>query len=237
MKLEDPMKAMVCLMFSVLTIKGVSEADNSKKWKDSFDTSSCKWSSIGRNDYFILEPGYQQILEGKEGGRRIELVISVTDEIRKIGDVETRVVEERESHDGQLQEVSKNYFAVCEPSHDVYYFGEAVDIYEDGKVVHHEGEWLAGSNGARAGLFISSNPKVGERFYQELAPDVAMDRVEVISTTETLITPAGRFTEALKTEETTPLEPGAREVKLYAKRVGIIQDGGLLLVKFGQNSQ
>jgi len=34
-------------------------------------------------------------------------------------------------------------------------------------------------------------PKVGEKFYQEMAPKVAMDRVEILSVTEKVTVPAG----------------------------------------------
>jgi hypothetical protein len=44
-------------------------------------------------------------------------------------------------------------------------------------------------------------------------------------------TPAGTFSNVLKTEETNPLEPGEREFKLYAPRIGLIQDEALNLVK------
>ena len=40
---------------------------------------------------------------------------------------------------------------------------------------------------------IPGQPKVGDKFYQEIAPKVAMDRVEVVSTDETVKTPAGTF--------------------------------------------
>jgi hypothetical protein len=59
---------------------------------------------------------------------------------------------------------------------------------------------------------------------------VALDRAEILSVTGTLTTPAGSFTKVLITEETTPLEPNAREVKQYAPWVGLIQDGPLHLV-------
>jgi hypothetical protein len=58
-----------------------------------------------------------------------------------------------------------------------------------------------------------------------------MDRVEFISDSETLKTPAGEFSECLKTEETTPLEPGVTDYKVYARGVGMIRDGSLLLTK------
>ena len=58
-----------------------------------------------------------------------------------------------------------------------------------------------------------------------------MDRAEIVSLTETLKTPAGEFKNCLKTEETTPLEPGSKEYKLYAAGVGLVEDGTLKLTK------
>jgi hypothetical protein len=203
----------------------------SKLWTDRFNTPACVWSSIGKNDFFILEPGDQATFEGHEGKRTVTLVITVLNETRKIGAVETRVVEERETQDGKLVEISRNYFAVCGPTNDVFYFGEDVDFYKDGKVENHEGSWAAEKDGARPGLFIPSRTLLGSRFYQEIAPGVAMDRVEIESDSETLKTPAGEFRECLRTKETTPLEPDASDYKIYARGVGMISDGGLLITK------
>jgi hypothetical protein len=61
-----------------------------------------------------------------------------------------------------------------------------------------------------------------------------MDRARILSTTGTLRTPAGTFTNVLRTEETTPLEPREREYKYYAPGVGMLQDGSLKLVRYGQ---
>lgn len=102
------------------------------------------FTNVGRNDYFILEPGYQCTYAGKEDGKKVDLTITVKDETKLVNGVETRVVEERESADGKLVEVSRNYFAVGVASHHVYYFGEEVDMYKNDKIVSHEGAWLAG---------------------------------------------------------------------------------------------
>jgi hypothetical protein len=45
--------------------------------------------------------------------------------------------------------------------------------------------------------------------------------------------PAGSFTNVLRVEETTPLERGEREYKLYAPGVGLLQDESLELVSYG----
>jgi len=39
-------------------------------------------------------------------------------------------VEEREEVDGELKEISRNFFAICREHGDVFYFGEEVDIRE-----------------------------------------------------------------------------------------------------------
>jgi hypothetical protein len=127
-------------------------------------------------------------------------------------------------------EVSRNYFAVNTRTGDVYYVGEDVDMYKHGKVTSHDGSWRHGSNGATFGLMMPGTPSVGLRYYQELAKGTAMDRAEIVSLNERVVVPAGPFDQCLKTKETTPLEPLAREYKIYARGVGLIKDGSLELV-------
>jgi hypothetical protein len=217
-------------------MSSVSSAVPAKQWTDQFNLQSCSWSSTGRSDFVILEPGYQQTFEGHEGKDAIRLVITVTNETRKIGNVETRVVEERETRNGEVIEVSRNFFALCSSSNDVFYFGEDVDMYKGGKITSHEGTWFADKDGNHPGLFMPARPLLGARFYQELAPRVAMDRVEIASDSESLKTPAGEFRNCVKTEETTPLEPGAKEYKVFARGIGLVQDGQLFLTKYGSTN-
>jgi hypothetical protein len=235
-KVLEMMRLVVPILSMMFVSEYCSSDEKQKTWRNQFELSECQWFSTGKNNYFILEPGSQLILDGKEDDESVTLLVTVLNQTKKIGSIETRVVEERETHDGELEEISLNYFAICGPSNDVYYFGEDVDVYKNGKIDHHEGEWIAESHGAKPGLFMPAEPEIGDRFYQELAPRVAMDRVEVISKNESVKTPAGSFDECLKTEETTPLEPGAKEYKIYAKGIGVIQDGNLLLRKYARVS-
>lgn len=207
---------------------GQTKTDNS--WATEFAVEKGELSATGRNLYFILEPGYQLVLEG---GRE-QLTITVLNEVKIVDGVETRVVEERETKDGKLVEVSRNYFAISKRTNNVYYFGEEVDIYRNGKVVSHEGAWLAGERGARFGLMMPGQVLLQARYYQEFAPKVAMDRAEIVSLKETINTPAGEFKNCLKVEETTPLEPGVKEYKYYVSGIGLVQDGSLKLVKYGK---
>jgi hypothetical protein len=204
-----------------------------KIWTEAFDADRKDFVSTGENRYFILEPGYRLKLEGQEGLRKVTLFVTVLDEIRIIDGVETRVVEEREFKDGKLVEVSRNFFALNSADNGVYYFGEEVDIYKNGKITGHEGAWESGKDGAKFGLMVPGTPVVGACYYQEIAPEVAMDRAEIVSVTESLKTPAGEYRNCLKTEETTPLEPREKEYKIYAPGIGLVQDGQLRLVEYG----
>lgn len=198
-------------------------------WQETFDISACTMVTTGRNPYFILEPGFRLALEG---GSEV-LHITVLDETVEVDGVETRVVEEREWRNGELIEVSRNFFAMCEETKDVYYFGEEVDMYQGGEVANHSGAWRSGEGDAKFGLIMPGNPTVGMKYYQEVAPGVAMDRAEIVNLNENLSTPAGEFPNSLKTVEGTALNLLEREVKIYAPGIGLIQDANLLLTEHG----
>ncbi|MGH7820869.1 MAG: hypothetical protein ACREQ9_13970, partial [Candidatus Binatia bacterium] len=161
--------AMGFALCPLLALAPTSAEGRRLTFTDSFMIERCNFSSRGSNPYFILEPGYQVTFEGTEKRRQIRLTITVLNETEMVGGVETRVVEERETEDGELIEVSRNYFALCAPTNTVFYFGEAVDIYEGGAIVTHEGAWRAGENGARAGVIMPGLNLVGARYFQEVA--------------------------------------------------------------------
>jgi hypothetical protein len=198
-------------------------------WSADFADEKVDLVSRGRNPYFILEPGYFLIL--KKGDE--QLTITVLEETKRVDGVKTRVVEERETRDDKLVEVSRNYFAISKRTNSVFYFGEDVDNCKDGKVVDHKGSWRAGVKGAKFGLVMPGTVLLKARYYHEIAPGAAMDRAEIVGTSETVTTPAGKFKKCLKVEESTPLESGKKEHKYYAAGVGVVQDGELKLVKYG----
>lgn len=214
----------------VLTIPGgrVSQQDT---WNKVFPVQKADLGPTGRNPYFILEPGHTAVYQDST----TRLVITVLNVTKVVDGVTTRVVEERETSRGKLIEVSRNYFAIDSKTNDAYYFGEDVDIYKDGRIVNHEGSWLAGVKSAKFGLAMAAKPAVGARNYQEVAPGQAMDRAEIMSLTTVVATPAGNYRDCVKVEETTPLEPGAKEYKFYAPGVGLVQDGSVKLVRSGSS--
>lgn len=183
----------------------------------------------GSNPYFNLTPGYT--MEYQDGSS-VD-IITVLEETKMIDGVETRAVEHRETKRGKLAEVTRDYYAIDSLTNDVYYFGEEVDVIKNGKIVDHKGTWLSGLKGAKFGLMMPAAPRAGQKFYQELAPGVAMDRVEIISVEEKLTTPAGAFEKCVHVRETSPLEILLHDSKWYASRVGQVKDGKMALVKYG----
>ncbi|HEY4491394.1 MAG TPA: hypothetical protein VI958_05305 [Acidobacteriota bacterium] len=221
-------KSLILLVFAGLAA-GVSIAV-AGSFTDAFPLQNCSFTSTGKNPFFVLEPGYQLTLEGKDGEDAVRLTITVLDETKIISGIETRIVKERETVNGELVEISKNYFAICKKNNSVFYFGEDVNNYDGGVLINHDGSWRHGVNGAHAGLIMPGIALLGAKYYQEVAPDVALDRAQIVKVTAVVSTPAGEFHNCLGTKETTPLEPDALEYKFYAPSIGLIKDAELELV-------
>ncbi len=144
----------LAILFAASAALLAAEAPQKADFRTTFSVDKAKLSSTGRGAYFILEPGYTlHFQSGKD-----TLIITVLEETKVVDGVTTRVVEERETEGGKLAEISRNYFAVDNATGDVYYFGEDVDMYENGKVTSHEGAWLSGVNGAKFGLLVPGAP-------------------------------------------------------------------------------
>lgn len=241
-------KTMFCAL-ALAASAGAAAAGHKAEFTDEFPVEDCRFSTTGGNPYFILRPGRQLVYDNEacvaagECDEYAMLRITVLDQTRDVvleddgvrRTVRTRVVEEREWENGVLVERSRNFFAACGtgPMRDVYYFGEDVDVYEyvDGEVqVSHPGEWLAGRSGAEPGIIIPGGAfLLGARYYQEIAPDVALDRAEHTALDLEVDTEAGEFDDCVEVVETSPLEPGSESVKVYCPGVGLVMDDDLVL--------
>jgi hypothetical protein len=173
------------------------------------------------NPYFPLPVGQVLVLDGTEGSTAVHLDITVLDETEVVEGVTTRVMEERESEDGELVEVSRNFF-VQAPDGTVCYYGEDVDIYEGGEVVGHSGQWRAGG-GNLPGIMMPASPEVGMTYAQEMAPGVAEDHADIVAMGESITVPLDTYTDTLRTSEWTPLEAG-RSTKVYVSGIGLVVD-------------
>jgi hypothetical protein len=228
--------ALVLLLGSAGLLAGRAWA--APQYTKQFALDECSWSSTGRNQFFSIRPGDWLLLEGEDDGEDVRVQIKVLNQTKKItftddeGEsltVYARVVEEREWKDGKLVEVSRNYYARCVQTNDIYYFGEDVDIYENGKVVSNDGAWLSGVNGAKFALMMPGKPTVGDRFYLEMAPG-AVERVEIASVDATIETPAQSFSNVVHAMEYDELDGGTSQ-KWYAPGIGMVGDDDMRAVK------
>jgi len=187
------------------------------------------------NPYLPLASLKQDILEGKEGSDKIRIERTAKPDIRKIyiinnQPVEALCVEDREYVNGALMEVALDYF-VQDDSGAVFYLGEDVDEYKDGKVVGHSGTWHFGRDTQSPGVLFPAQPKIGERFMPEDVSKEIHENDEIVSLTETVTTPAGTYTNCVKVKEV--LADGEIEYKYYAKGIGVVRevpDGGDVLL-------
>ena len=206
---------------------------SSSGWTKEFNIELCNFSSTGNNTYFILEIGWQLILEGIEGGDNVKVNITVLNKTEMVNGIETRVVQEYETVNDEVIEISLNYFAICEQTNSVFYFGENVSNFSGGEIVSHSGSWRADEGDNKPGLIMPGVILLGARYYQEIAPGVAMDRAEIMKNNETVTTPAGTFEKCLVVRESSPLEPFIYQNKYHAPDIGYIIDVNLELTQYG----
>lgn len=191
--------------------------------------ASGEFSTHIDNPLFPLSTLGPKVFEGEEVDPDTGDIITtrldsnVLEKTRKVAGVRVLVLEEKAYQDDELVERALDYFAQHQDGA-VYYFGEAVDNYVDGKIDNHDGSWLAGKDGAEPGIIMPAQPFVGQIFNQENAPDVAEDQTEVLALNESISTPAGDFTGCLKAEDTSPLDPGLADFKWYCPNVGLVRD-------------
>lgn len=91
-----------------------------------------------------------------------------------------------------------------------------------------------GVDGARPGVMMPGTFLLGSRYFQELAPDVALDQAEHIAMGLTVKTPARTFANCVKILETTPLEPDDISTKVYCPGIGLILDDSVTLVEINR---
>jgi hypothetical protein len=188
------------------------------------------------NPYFPFTVGGIKLFAGLSDRRPVAFMDLYLDETRPFqvngGNVPTRILQETAFEDGKLLEISHNYFAQADDG-TVYYFGEVVDIYEDGAVINHEGSWLVGGptepgdppdvgNASVPAVFMPGHPELGDRFKPEDVFPVADETGTVVGVGQRVVVPAGRFKNTLRVKETTRLDPGS-ETKWYAPGVGVVK--------------
>ena len=196
---------------------------------EAFDYGNFSNSIAIDNRWLPFVPGTQRVLEGfaTVDGERIKrrVVITTTDLTKVIDGIRTVVNYELDYNDGDLIEAELAFYAQDDDAA-VWLVGEYPEEYEDGKFVEAP-FWIAGSEDAKAGIMMQSEPSVATRSYSEgWGPKVGWtDRGRVFETGSETCVPAACYKSVLVIDEFNRDEPDAHQLKYYADGVGNVRVG------------
>jgi hypothetical protein len=132
----------ISLSFLVFQTTSANEQKpDDQTWTADFPLEKDELSTIGRNPHFILEPGYVLVLE--KGSERV--TITVLNMTKVVAEVETRVVEEKETKGGKLVEISRNYYAISKRIITSIILAKTWICTR--AIVGHGGAWMSGIDG------------------------------------------------------------------------------------------
>lgn len=229
------------------TTTGSTEASE-EPW-ERFDRRGFDRSTTIDNEWLPLEPGTQFVYEGStvEGGRRVghRLVSVVTDLTKVVEGVPTVVIWERDFSAGKLVEAELAFFAQDNDGA-VWHLGQYPEEYERGRIADTPA-WIAGIQNARPGIVMKAKPEPGAQSYsQGWGPAVNWtDRAQATAAGKRTCVPTGCYEDVLVIEEFSQEDPGAFQLKYYARGVGNVRVGWkgndpskevLKLVAFGRLS-
>jgi len=187
---------------------------------DKFDRKDFGEPVGDANTWFPLVPGNQSVRDGTlfRGSRQLRhrRRITVTDVEKVVNGVRTVLVLDQDIDAGQVAEQAVDYLAQDKHGN-VWYLGSYTETYEGGQFVNATDAWLAGVNGATAGVAMMAKPKVGMPGYvQARIPGREILTAEVAKLGERKCVPFRCFPDALAILET------GNEFKFYAPGVGHI---------------
>ncbi len=194
-----------------------------------FDPTNFSNPTVVTNPWFPLDPGTRFTWKGHatDGGRVSRgVVFTVTDLTKMIDGVPTIVAWDRDFNDGELEEIELAFFAQDDDGN-VWHFGQYPEEL-DGMEIVKTPTWIAGLHGARAGVEMQAIPRLGTPSYAEGwgGTDVDWtDRGRVYKLGEETCVPTGCYTDVLVIDEFNPDEPGAHQLKYYARDVGGVRVG------------
>jgi hypothetical protein len=183
------------------------------------------------NQWLPLRPGLQltykgsAIPEGEKTRVKRRVVSTVTGLSKFIDGVRTLVIWEKDYTAGKLGESEIAFFAQ-DKAGNVWLLGEYPEEYENGKFVDAP-TWISGQKGARAGIAMLANPKVGSADYAQgfaPAPVEFKDRARVYKKGQKTCT-LKCYKDVLVIEEFEKGVPGVFHLKYYAPNVGLVRVG------------
>ena len=170
------------------------------------------------NKYFSLPVGRKLVYQSQTSGGTEKIEIEIESATKEIMGVKTTIYRDKVYLNNTLVEDTRDYLAQDKEGN-VWYFGEEVDNYEDGKLIDHTGSFIAGEDRAKPGIWIKAVNIVGDSYRQEYYPDEAEDVTDVVATGQTVIVGDKTYTGCVKMYDWTPLDDESKEYKYYCPEV------------------
>jgi hypothetical protein len=234
MNAYKPIATALCVLAAGFAVAACGDDEGTKKsgvseglpqGSEPVDLKPADFSLEIDNPYWPMTPGSRWVFrETDTKGTKETVVLEVTDRTKTLANgIKARVIRDSARENGVPVEITDDWYAQ-DTDGNVWYFGESVDNYENGKVVDHKGSWEAGVDGAQLGIAMPANPKPGMAYRQEYSKGVAEDRGAVITVGEERVeVPFDFFRRGvLMTRDLAPLEPKVEELKFFAPNVGPI---------------
>ena len=167
----------------------------------------------------------QAIYGGHVDGKPFRTEVSLLPGTRPISwagtTVDTAITQYVAYLDGRIHEVALDWYAQADDG-SVWYFGEDVFNYEDGRVAGTEGTWIAGGE-TPAAMIMPAKPAVGNVYRPENAPGVVFEEVRVEKVDQDVAGPNGNISGAIEVSELHM--DGKREGKIFAPGYGEFSTG------------
>jgi hypothetical protein len=174
------------------------------------------------NPYWPMRVGSRWVYrEADTTGGQQRVVVTVTRRTKTVAGIEARVVRDVATEHGKPVEVTEDWYAQ-DKTGNVWYLGENVRNYENGKLADRHGSFQAGVHGAQAGIVMPADPRPGLAYRQEYLKGEAEDRAAIVARGEDRVqVRAGFFAkDILMTRELARTEPKTEEVKFYVRGIG-----------------
>lgn len=181
------------------------------------------------NKYSPYRPGVRLTYEGTadrgDGVTTHRVVLTVTDLVKEVDGVRSRVLWDVDTSDGVVAEAELALVAQDDDGN-VWNMGEYPEEYEDGEFAGAPSTWLVGADDALAGVHMRRNPRPGTSEYlQALIESIEFGDIALIERVHpTFCIKLGCFERVVQIRETNMFVPDeGYQIKYHAPGVGTIR--------------
>jgi hypothetical protein len=175
------------------------------------------------NPYFPLPVGRTLVYRGIKDGKSQVDRVTATDKTKVLVGITATTVFDVATHHGKLLEKTFDWYAQDKQGN-VWYLGENTTAYLPNGQTDKSGSWQAGVAGAKPGIIMEANPQIPDAYRQECRAGKAEDTAWIVGTEGSVKVPYGTLHHVLTSLETTRIEPGVVDEKVYVPGIGIVRE-------------